>query len=105
VFTLFASFSTSAFSRLSSASRSAGVTEQRQLVLFKIELKFAGLTIDGLEQLLALMLPIEVTDPGLFGDNLQFVSGRVTFLQEPAGVAVSIARVPARRPGGVGSAG
>jgi hypothetical protein len=31
-FTLFASFSANAFSRLSSTSRSAGVTEQRQLV-------------------------------------------------------------------------
>jgi hypothetical protein len=38
-FTLFPSFSASAFSPLSSASRSAGVTEQRQLVLFKIKLK------------------------------------------------------------------
>jgi hypothetical protein len=65
----------------------------------------AGLTIDGLEQLLALMLPLELSNPGLFGDNLQFVPGRVTFLPEPAGVAVSIARVPARGPGGVGSAG
>jgi hypothetical protein len=51
------------------------------------------------------MLPLEVSDPGLFGDNLQFVPGHVAFLQEPAGVTVSIARVPARRPGGVGSAG
>jgi hypothetical protein len=31
-FTLSSSFSTSAFSRLSSASRSAGITEQQQLV-------------------------------------------------------------------------
>jgi hypothetical protein len=37
------------------------------------------------------MLPLEVSDPDLFGDNLQFVPGRVAFLQEPAGVAVSIA--------------
>jgi hypothetical protein len=42
-FTLFANFSASAFSRLSSASRSAGVTEQQQLVLFKIELKLSKL--------------------------------------------------------------
>jgi hypothetical protein len=50
------------------------------------------------------MLPLELSNPDLFGDNLQFVPGRVTFLSEPAGIAVSIARVPARRPGGVGSA-
>jgi hypothetical protein len=43
VFTLFASFSASTFSRLSSASRSAGVTEQRQLVLFEIKLKLSKL--------------------------------------------------------------
>jgi hypothetical protein len=42
-FTLFTSFSTSSFSRLSSTSRSAGVIEQRQLVLFKIELKLSKL--------------------------------------------------------------
>jgi hypothetical protein len=35
------------------------------------------------------MLPLEVSDPGLFGDNLQFVPGRVAFLSELAGVAVS----------------
>jgi hypothetical protein len=50
------------------------------------------------------MLPLEFSDPSLFGDYLQFMSGRVTFLLEPAGVAVSIVRVPVRRPGGVGSA-
>jgi hypothetical protein len=37
------------------------------------------------------MLPLEVNDPGLFGDNLQFVLGRVALLQEPAGIMVSIA--------------
>jgi hypothetical protein len=44
-FTLFASFSASAFSRLSSASRSARVTEQQQLVLFKIKLKLSKLQV------------------------------------------------------------
>jgi hypothetical protein len=51
------------------------------------------------------MLPLELSNLGLFGDNLQFVRGRDTFLPEPAGVTVSVARVPARGPGGVGSAG
>jgi hypothetical protein len=51
------------------------------------------------------MLPLELSNPGLFGDNLQFVPGHVAFLPEPAGVVVSVARVPARRPGGVGAAG
>jgi hypothetical protein len=37
------------------------------------------------------MLPLEVSDPDLFGDNLQFVLGRIAFLQEPASIAVSIA--------------
>jgi hypothetical protein len=50
------------------------------------------------------MLPVELSNPDPFGDNLQFVPGRVAFLPEPVGVAISIARVPARRPGGVGSA-
>jgi hypothetical protein len=49
------------------------------------------------------MLPLEFSNPGLFGDNLQFVPGHVAFLPEPAGVAVSVVRVPAGRPGGVGA--
>jgi hypothetical protein len=37
------------------------------------------------------MLPLELSNPDLFGDNLQFVLGRVSFLPEPTGIAVSIA--------------
>jgi hypothetical protein len=37
------------------------------------------------------MLPLEFSNLGLFGDNLQFVPGRVAFLPEHAGVAVGIA--------------
>jgi hypothetical protein len=51
------------------------------------------------------MLPLEFDNPGLFGDDLQFVPGGVTFLHESTGVAVRIALVPAGRPGGVRAAG
>jgi hypothetical protein len=51
------------------------------------------------------MLPLKFGDPGLFGDYLQFVPGRIAFLPEPAGVAVGVERVPAGRPRGVRSAG
>jgi hypothetical protein len=34
------------------------------------------------------MLPLELGNPGLFGDDLQFVSGGVTFLLESTGIAV-----------------
>jgi hypothetical protein len=64
----------------------------------------AGLTIDGLEQLLALMLPLELGKSSLFGDDRQFVLGCIAFLLESAGVVVRIARVPAGRPGGVRAA-
>jgi hypothetical protein len=37
------------------------------------------------------MLPLELGDPSLFGDDLQFVPGCVTFLFESAGIAVRIA--------------
>ena len=33
------------------------------------------LTVDGLEQLLALVLPLELGYPGLFGDDLQLTPG------------------------------
>jgi hypothetical protein len=44
-------------------------------VLFEIKLKLSKLQdspsmADGFEQLLALMLPLELSNPGLFGDNL-----------------------------------
>jgi hypothetical protein len=45
------------------------------------------------------MLPLELGNPGLFGDDLQLVPGCVTFLLESAGVTIGIARA-----GGVGSA-
>jgi hypothetical protein len=51
------------------------------------------------------MLPLELGDTTLFGDDLQFVLGCVAFLLEFAGVAVRIAGVPTRRPGRVGAAG
>jgi hypothetical protein len=47
------------------------------------------------------MLPLELDNPDLFGDDLQFMLGCVAFLLESAGVAVKIARVPTRRPGRV----
>jgi hypothetical protein len=40
----------------------------------------------------ALMLPLELGDLGLFGDDLQLVSGCVTFLFESAGITIGIAR-------------
>jgi hypothetical protein len=49
------------------------------------------------------MLPLELGNPGLFGDDLQFVPSCVAFLLESAGIAVRIVRVPTRRPGGVGA--
>jgi hypothetical protein len=50
------------------------------------------------------MLPLELGNSGLFGDDLQFVPGCVTFLLESVGVTVRIAGVPTRRPGRVGAA-
>jgi hypothetical protein len=38
------------------------------------------------------MLPLELGDPGLFGDDLQLVPGCVAFLLESAGVAIVVAR-------------
>jgi hypothetical protein len=37
------------------------------------------------------MLPLELDNPDLFGDDLQFVPGCVAFLLESAGIAVRIA--------------
>jgi hypothetical protein len=37
------------------------------------------------------MLPLELGNPGLFGDDLQLVPSCVTFFLESAGVAVRIA--------------
>jgi hypothetical protein len=71
--------------------------------LVEIE-QVAGLTIDDLEQLLALMLPLELGNPGLFGDGLQFVLGCIAFFLESVGVEAVIARFPAGRPGGVRAA-
>jgi hypothetical protein len=45
------------------------------------------------------MLPLELGNPGLFGDDLQLVPSCVTFLLESAGVAIVVARA-----GGVGTA-
>jgi hypothetical protein len=45
------------------------------------------------------MLPLELSNPGFFGDDLQFVPGCVAFFLESVGVAVVIARA-----GGVGMA-
>jgi hypothetical protein len=45
------------------------------------------------------MLPLELGNPGLFGDDLQLVLGCVTFLLESAGLAIVIAQA-----GGVGMA-
>jgi hypothetical protein len=51
------------------------------------------------------MLPLELGNPDLFGDDLQFVPGCISFLLESVGVAIIIARVPTRSPGRVGAAG
>jgi hypothetical protein len=53
--------------------------------------QIAGLNVDGLKQLLALMLPLKLGNPGLFRDDLQFVLGCVAFLLESVGIAVRIA--------------
>jgi hypothetical protein len=45
------------------------------------------------------MLPLELGNPGLFGDDLQLVLGCVMFLLESAGLAIVIAQA-----GGVGMA-
>jgi hypothetical protein len=37
------------------------------------------------------MLPLELGNPGLFGDDLQLVSGCIAFLLESAGVAIVVA--------------
>jgi hypothetical protein len=37
------------------------------------------------------MLPLELSDPGLFGDDLQLVPGCIGFFLEPAGVAFIVA--------------
>jgi hypothetical protein len=50
------------------------------------------------------MLPLELGNPGLFGDDLQLVPSCVAFFLESAGVAVGIARVPAGGPRGVRAA-
>jgi hypothetical protein len=51
------------------------------------------------------MLPLELDNPGMFGDYLQLVPGCVMFLLESAGVVVRIARAggmgTARRPRGI----
>jgi hypothetical protein len=51
-----------------------------------------------------LILPFELGDPDLFGDDLQFMPGCVAFPLESAGVTVRIEGVPTRRPGRVGAA-
>jgi hypothetical protein len=61
--------------------------------------QIAGLSVDDLKQLLALVLPLELGNPVLFGDDFQFVPGRVAFLLESAGSAIGLARA-----GGVGTA-
>jgi hypothetical protein len=38
------------------------------------------------------MLPLELIDPGLFGDSLQLKPGCVALLLESAGVAIVLAR-------------
>ena len=63
-----------------------------------------NLTIDGVQELLPLMLPFELGDTGFFGDGLQFSSGLVALLEEMAGVAVSVPREANQSPAG-GSAG
>jgi hypothetical protein len=50
------------------------------------------------------MLPLELGDPDLFGEDLQLVLSCVVFFLESAGNAVRIARVPTRRPGRVRAA-
>ena len=65
----------------------------------------ARLTVDGLEQLLALVLPLEISNPDLLGDDLQLVPGCVAFLPEPTGVTVGVAGGSAGGLGGVGPAG
>jgi hypothetical protein len=39
------------------------------------------------------MLPLELSDPDLFGDDLQLVSGCIAFLLEPAGSAIIVAEL------------
>jgi hypothetical protein len=46
------------------------------------------------------MLPLELDNPSLFGDDL----GCVAFFLESAGVTIRIAQVPTGRPGGVRAA-
>jgi hypothetical protein len=37
------------------------------------------------------VLPLEFGDPGLFGDDLQFVPGFIAFHLEPAGIVIVVA--------------
>jgi hypothetical protein len=49
-------------------------------------------TINGLQQLFALMLPFELSDAGLLGNILQLAPGFVALCLEPEGVALVVAR-------------
>jgi hypothetical protein len=49
-------------------------------------------TVDGLQQLLALVLPFELGDSGLLGDISQLVPGFIALRLEPVGVAITIVR-------------
>jgi hypothetical protein len=48
--------------------------------------------VNGLQQLLALMLPFELSDADLLGNIFQLASGFVAFRLEPEGVALVVAR-------------
>jgi hypothetical protein len=49
-------------------------------------------TVNGLQQLLALMLPFELSNAGFLGNIFQLASGFVALRLEPEGVALVIAR-------------
>jgi hypothetical protein len=92
-FTLSASFFTSVFSQLSSASRSAAIYGAMAVSSeFELKLKqITRFTVDGLQQLLALVLPFELGDSDLLGDISQLAPGFIALRLEPAGVAITVA--------------
>jgi hypothetical protein len=59
---------------------------------FGLKLKqITRFTVDGLQQLLALVLPFKLGDFGLLGDVSQLAPGFIALRLEPAGVAITVA--------------
>jgi hypothetical protein len=65
---------------------------------FKLKLKeITRFTVDGLQQLLALVLPFDLGDSILLGDVSLLALGFVALRLEPTGIAVTVAQAGGRR--------